>query len=325
MNMTLSKRGDYVMRSAISLARAYERGESRKLREVVADTDVPKTFASQILADLVRSDLAVSKAGRDGGYRLTRPPHEISVLEVIEAGEGPLRSERCALGDGPCRWEAVCPLHETWSHATVALRELLSRTNLEQVAERDAAIEAGTYAVPHDAHRLHPLTIDVADAVQVELGLPALDLAITRVSARALAALAADWLTSVSGASSRSRRKPGPVTEASIAPVAPTTEDPDTAQAPTRYLLSLQLGSPLPAARLEAEMLASPVDAERTELGVEGTWHQVSADGKLLTGRELEAQARPIVRAFLRGLARTLEEGPGGHQSRAMAPSRSVR
>ncbi|MHB8244219.1 MAG: RrF2 family transcriptional regulator [Acidimicrobiales bacterium] len=308
MNMTLSKRGDYVMRSAISLARAFEAGESRKLREVVADTEVPKTFASQILADLVRSDLAVSKAGRDGGYRLTRPPREISVLEVIEAGEGPLRSERCALGDGPCRWEAVCPLHETWSQATVALRELLASTNLEQVAERDAAIEAGTYAAPLDAHRSHPLTIDLSDAVQVELGLPALDLAITRVSG-ALSALAADWLASASGAGSRSRPKAGPVTEASIAPVSPTTEDPKSDQAPSRYMLSLQLGSPLPATRLEAEILASPVDAERSELRMEGTWHQVPADGKLLAGPELEAQARPIVRAFLRGLARTLEEG----------------
>ena len=122
MNMTLSKRGDYVMRSAIALARAYESGAPRKIREVVADTEVPRTFASQILADLVRAGLAVSRAGRDGGYRLSRPPAEITVLQVVEAAEGSLRAERCALGDGPCRWEAVCPLHETWTKATARAR-----------------------------------------------------------------------------------------------------------------------------------------------------------------------------------------------------------
>ncbi|HUZ19884.1 MAG TPA: Rrf2 family transcriptional regulator [Acidimicrobiales bacterium] len=151
--MTLSKRGDYVVRSAIALARALERGNAIKIREVVADTKVPTTFASQILADLVRAGLASSKAGRDGGYRLERPPEEITVLEVVEAAEGPLRAERCALAEGPCRWDAVCPLHETWSAATAALREVLAATTLADLAQRDRLIEGGAYAVPVDSHR----------------------------------------------------------------------------------------------------------------------------------------------------------------------------
>lgn len=155
MNMTLSNRGDYVVRSAICLAKAYDSGASVKLREVVVDTDVPRTYASQILGDLVRAGLAVSKAGRDGGYRLVRSPSEITVLEVVEAAEGPLRSERCALGDGPCRWEAVCPMHETWIGATAALRDTLAATALSQLAERDLEIASGAGA-PADSHRARP-------------------------------------------------------------------------------------------------------------------------------------------------------------------------
>ena len=68
MNMTLSKRGDYVVRSALCLARAYDSGQYRKIREVVAEMAVPRTFASQILGELVRAEIAVSKAGREGGY-----------------------------------------------------------------------------------------------------------------------------------------------------------------------------------------------------------------------------------------------------------------
>ena len=41
MDMTLSKRGDYVVRSAISLARAFEEGVPRKIREVVSEMEVP--------------------------------------------------------------------------------------------------------------------------------------------------------------------------------------------------------------------------------------------------------------------------------------------
>ena len=154
MNMTLSNRGDYVVRSAICLAKAWPAGSPVKLRELVADTQMPLSFASQIAGDLVKAGLATSKAGRDGGYRLARPPREISVLEVVESAEGPLRAERCALNEGPCRWEAACPMHDTWMAATAALRETLATTTLRHLAERDEEIAAGSYR-PTDTHR-HP-------------------------------------------------------------------------------------------------------------------------------------------------------------------------
>lgn len=151
--MTLSNRGDYVVRSAICLAKRYPAGEPVKLRDVVADTEVPATFAPQILGDLVRAGIATSKAGRDGGYRLARHPDEISLLEVVESAEGELRAERCALGDGPCRWDDVCPMHETWTAATSALRETLGRETLAALAARDEAISSGAVAPPADSHR----------------------------------------------------------------------------------------------------------------------------------------------------------------------------
>lgn len=168
MNMTLSKRGDYVVRSALALARAYPTGEPRKIRQVVAEMGVPQTFASQILADLVRAGLATSKAGKGGGYRLARPPEQIPLVEVVEAGEGPLRAERCALGEGPCRWESVCPLHETWRAATNALRQVLGATTLADVAARDIEIEQGHVVAPPDSHRHGGASLSVEDFVQVE-------------------------------------------------------------------------------------------------------------------------------------------------------------
>jgi Rrf2 family protein len=153
VNLTLSKRGDYVVRSAIALTRALDRGSYVKIREVVAATGVPATFASQILADLVRAGIATSRAGREGGFRLIRRPQEVSVLEVVEAAEGPLRADRCALGSGPCHWEAVCPMHETWMTATASLREVLADVTLAELAERDRLLEEGRLAVPADSHR----------------------------------------------------------------------------------------------------------------------------------------------------------------------------
>lgn len=320
MNMTLSKRGDYVMRAAIALARA-EQGVHRKLRAIIADTEVPQTFASQILADLVRAGLATSKAGRDGGYRLARSPSEISVLEVIEAAEGRLRAERCALGDGPCRWEAVCPLHETWSQATATLRELLSRATLAEMAERDAAIEAGTYVVPPDAHRAHPVAVDVADVVQVELAEAEVHVALARITGilGALVQSATEDGASDTGegVTRIPRQQSDPVAEAFLVPVGPNARDDE----PVPYLLSWQLTSLKSDSRLEADLSVIPVDAERCELRIEGTWRQ-HASGSLVTAPELARQARRTLRAFLRNLARALEElqeiGPGRPNPRSM-------
>jgi Rrf2 family iron-sulfur cluster assembly transcriptional regulator len=153
VNMTLSKRGNYVVLSAICLAWAYETGEYRKIREVVATMKVPQTFASQILAELVRAEIASSKAGKEGGYLLTRPPSEITMLEVIEAGEGPLRAERCALKDGPCHWDFVCPLHWIWGDSIDAFRESLASVTLADLVANDKALELNTFRMPAESHR----------------------------------------------------------------------------------------------------------------------------------------------------------------------------
>ena len=154
MNVTLSRRGDYVLRAAICLARAYPENKSCKIREVAAQAAIPTSFAPQVLADLTRAGIALSRAGRSGGYWLARDPKEITVLEVIEAGEGEIHSDRCAMGTGPCYWEAVCPLHESWRVALSSFRRGLAGSNLAQLAKRDADLESGLLQAPSDSHRL---------------------------------------------------------------------------------------------------------------------------------------------------------------------------
>ncbi len=153
MNVVLSKRGDYVVRAAIVLARAYPLGEARKIREVVQASAIPTSFAPAVLSDLVRSGLAKSRAGRSGGYRLSRDPSSISLLEVVEAGEGEIHSDLCAMGNGPCHWSSVCPLHESWRGALTSFRQMLATSTLLEVAERDRRLEDGTYPIPTDSHR----------------------------------------------------------------------------------------------------------------------------------------------------------------------------
>ncbi len=312
MNLTLSKRGDYVVRSAICLACAYGSGTPKKRHQVSAEMGVPRTFVSQILGDLVHAGLAVSSFGKDGGYRLARPPAEISLLEVVEAGEGPLAPARCALGDGPCHWEAVCPLHESWGAASAALRGELAATSLADVAERSRAIETGTYPVPADAHRRAALTVAVADSVQVELAAPA-------VAARLRAG--GSWLeshvaaASADGEATRMRVGPGgPAWLGKI--VAVHVGQPEGTDEALVIPLTWEATGPTGLfPRLEAELRLSPLDPERAELALSGRYRPpLGRAGHVLDETLLTHVAGATVRSFLRRVARTLEEVPAARQ-----------
>ena len=103
---------------------------------------LPASYTPQVLRLLAEAELAEARAGRDGGYRLTRPPEEIALLEVVEAAEGAFRLERCILRGGPCHWEQACAVHAAWSAAVQACRESLARTTLADLVAADAKLEA---------------------------------------------------------------------------------------------------------------------------------------------------------------------------------------
>jgi Rrf2 family transcriptional regulator, iron-sulfur cluster assembly transcription factor len=306
VNLRLSKRGDYVVRSAICLARAYESGAPKKLRQISAEMEIPRTFVSQILGDLVHAGLAFSSFGKEGGYRLACPPAEVSLLEVVEAGEGPLAPETCALGDGPCRWEAVCPLHESWVAASSALRAELAATSLADVAERDRAIEAGTYPIPADAPGQAALTVAVADSVQVEL--PAKAVA-TRLRA------GGSWLPShVEAASNEAARvsvgRGGVAWLGKI--VAVHLGEPEGTDGALLIPLTWEATEPTGLfPRLEGELRLSALDPERTELTLAGRYRLPCGRARHMLDETLLAHvASATVRSFLRRVARTLEEAP---------------
>jgi Rrf2 family protein len=137
VDLTLSRTGDYATRAAIALADAWGQGESRTIAQIAEEMSLPRTFTPQILGLLQRAGLAEARAGRGGGYRLSRDPSQISVLEIVEAAEGSLKTERCALRDGPCRWDASCAIHSTWVAVSEAVRGRLRAATLADLAAED--------------------------------------------------------------------------------------------------------------------------------------------------------------------------------------------
>lgn len=150
MKLVPTRRTDYGIRALLHLAMS--ESERVKAAEIAQTMDIPVGFLHQVLQQLQRTRLVTSRPGRSGGYSLARPAVDITILEIVEALEGPISAEECVLRGGPCHWEDVCSLHWVWSSAQAALSETLASATLAQVAEDDRALAAGTKELPEKPH-----------------------------------------------------------------------------------------------------------------------------------------------------------------------------
>lgn len=153
MRLELGRRADYAIRAAVDLANHHGDGQRRKARAISEEMDIPASYVPQILAELVRAELAVSTAGRDGGYALAREPEQITLLEVVRSVEGEMISTSCVLRGGPCRWDDICAVHVPWAEAQYALLNSLGGVSLSDLVTIDMALQAGTYEVPAELWR----------------------------------------------------------------------------------------------------------------------------------------------------------------------------
>jgi Rrf2 family protein len=133
MNLSLTKRADYAVRAALCLAQAWQSARLVTVVEVARRMSLPRPYTPQILGLLTRAGLAEARPGRGGGYRLSRAPSAISLLDVVEAGDGRASSSRCILRGGACRRQAVCAVHDAWFGAAETFRESLASVTLADV------------------------------------------------------------------------------------------------------------------------------------------------------------------------------------------------
>jgi Rrf2 family transcriptional regulator, iron-sulfur cluster assembly transcription factor len=139
MRLELGRQSDYTIRAAVALARHHATGVRRKARQIAEEMDIPATNVAHVLADLVRAGLAVSTAGRTGGYLLARPPEQVSLLAVIRAAGDDPTSQVCVLRGGPCRLDDSCGVHVFWFEAQQAMLGKLDGTTLADILTADPA------------------------------------------------------------------------------------------------------------------------------------------------------------------------------------------
>ncbi|NGP77844.1 Rrf2 family transcriptional regulator [Balneolaceae bacterium YR4-1] len=84
------------------------------LNRIAEEKKIPKHFLSKILQMLVKDKLLVSMKGPTGGYKLSRPADEITLLEIVDAIDGLDIFDQCGIGFRKCNPDKPCPIHNDY-------------------------------------------------------------------------------------------------------------------------------------------------------------------------------------------------------------------
>ena len=130
--MRLSARVDYALRAVCELAAA---NAPRTVEQLSSAQRIPNKYLESILGELRRDGLLRSQRGPDGGYRLARPPAQISIADVIRALDGELANVRGSRPENLEYLGAAAALQEVWIALRASERAILESVTLADVAE----------------------------------------------------------------------------------------------------------------------------------------------------------------------------------------------
>jgi Rrf2 family protein len=123
--MQITRETDYAIRCVYYLA--CKGGGVTMVDEIARKMYSPKSFLAKILQKLARADIVKSYRGVKGGFALAKRPRDISLLDVIEAVQGPVVMNICALDKKMCRFSNTCAIHPVWVDVRQQVEKLLKK------------------------------------------------------------------------------------------------------------------------------------------------------------------------------------------------------
>jgi Rrf2 family protein len=131
--MELTRKGEYAIRGIVYLA-AQPEDKVCLLCDIAAAVDVPATFLAKIFQQFSKIGLVKSYRGTGGGFVLGRTPDKITLLEVVEAVEGPIMPNRCVVSPQECSRNVFCDVHPVWKRVQVQVCDVLKNVTLKDLS-----------------------------------------------------------------------------------------------------------------------------------------------------------------------------------------------
>lgn len=130
MRLEATRKADLAAQAMVVLGGMDGRLKGTELADKLGAT---ASYMPQVLSPLVERGWVQSDPGPTGGYSITVSLDDITVLDVIEAIDGPTENGRCVVANRACDADAPCTLHSAWLNARAALLEALRTTPLRAV------------------------------------------------------------------------------------------------------------------------------------------------------------------------------------------------
>jgi Rrf2 family transcriptional regulator, cysteine metabolism repressor len=144
--MKLSTKTRYGLRAVIEIAKSY--GSSPAKRKIIAaNQGISDSYLENILIVLKNSRIIETTRGVNGGYILNRPPKEISVLEVVDALEGPLDVVECIGSTSACTKTETCVARTIWKEISDSWKTTLGNLTLQDLLVREESLFTPMYAI----------------------------------------------------------------------------------------------------------------------------------------------------------------------------------
>ncbi len=113
---------------------------TRASRATLAEaSECPEQFLSKVLQSLTRAGLVISHRGNTGGFELPEVHRQASLLQVVEAIEGPMRLNVCLTANAACSRQGWCPAHPVWVNAQRAMAEVLANALIGELSSSQLA------------------------------------------------------------------------------------------------------------------------------------------------------------------------------------------
>ena len=105
-------------------------------RDLARESGLPLSTVRKLLKELLHRGLLMSHRGIRGGYILAREPHDISIIDIIAALEGPLTLTECSSDTvGLCKLESNCPISKNQRIINQAVRQALGTITLSDLIQ----------------------------------------------------------------------------------------------------------------------------------------------------------------------------------------------
>jgi Rrf2 family protein len=134
--MQITRQADYALRAMLYLAHL-EPNERAATSQIAEAKQIPPSFLAKIISQLSIAGLIHTSRGARGGVSLARKPENISLLDVVEAIDGPITLNECTQDPSTCVFGDSCPIHDVWCETQAELVRKLKNATFDKLLEEE--------------------------------------------------------------------------------------------------------------------------------------------------------------------------------------------